>query len=820
MGLWAYALREIARQRYSALLTLFGIAVGVASAVAAYSAIQSARGSYSELFDSLVGGAALEVHAPGEVGFDPAIVQALNQIEGILTVLPEVQGTAARPGWDGPLPVVVCGKLSLDDPHDGEAIVSTHLLEEARLKPGESLRLWGPTGQTDLTVVASPARSPLAGAAGEVITVSLPTAQHLFGLRDKVNVVRLVLVEGADLHTVEAAVAKQLPPGLCVRSPSRRTELTRGIRTAASQGLTGLTAVGLAGAAYVVFGIAQFHLLTRRRELAILRSLGATIPQVEGIFVRQAVILGLGGGLLGAVCGVFLTCGIVGGATEATGIAIASPQLGWEHLLLGTATGLGLSVLAIWLPSRELCCLSPVELFCQSRGVATQPCRGVWFVRACSAFSLAAGTWTLGECALGSIPPAWGHSLFSPALALIVAGMTGLVIPLLPRLLVSVEGLVSFCFGVCGSLAIRQLSRRPDRTARTSGVVFVTVVMTVGFGHSVLNTLADVRVWTDRAIPADFLVRASMPDPGCVLTTAIPESLGCEIKQLGGIESVEQITFISTTVGETPALVLARTFPADRPLTLDFRGGDPDKIRRALAAGEAILADGLARSLSVKCGDVISIATPHGSHQLRVGGTVNEYSAGGAAFYLDWDVAKSLFGSFEVHAFLVSAQHSQQAALDTKLTDFCRTRGLLLQRNQDLRKVVENLTRGLTAGLWALLAVTFAVAGLGVVSAVTVTGWEQRGESELLRVVGMVSWRVRRAFRLQAMLLTLAGFPLGVLCGLVVAFILNRAIQGLWGYGVAFCVEWEFLGGVLALTLITSMLAGVLCPVRAWSRES
>jgi putative ABC transport system permease protein len=819
MGLWAYALREIARQRWSALLTLFGIAVGVASAVAACCAIQSARGSYSELFDSLVGGAALEVHAPGEVGFDPALVDVLRKVEGILAVLPEVQGTAARPGWDGPLPVVVCGKLSVDDPRDGEAVVSAHFLEETRLKPGESLRLWGPTGQTDLTVVASPASSPLAATAGEVITVSLPTAQHLFGLRDKVNVVRLVLVEGADLHTVEAAVAKQLPPGLCVRSPSRRTELTRGIRTAASQGLTGLTAVGLAGAAYVVFGIAQFHLLTRRRELAILRSLGATIPQVEGIFVRQAVMLGLGGGLLGAVCGVCLTWCIAGGTTEATGIAIASPQLGWEHLVLGAGTGLALSVLAIWLPSRELCHQSPVELFCQSRGGTTPPGRGSWGVPACSAVALVAGLWTLGECAVGSIPAALGHSLFSPALALIVAGMTGLIIPLLPRLLVSVEGLVSFFFGVCGSLAVRQLSRRSDRTARTSGVVFVTVVMTVGFGHSVLNTLADVRVWTDHAIPADFLVRGSMPDPGCVLTTAIPESLGAEIKQLGGVEAVEQITFISTTVGETPALVLARTFPADRPLTLDFRGGDPDKVRSALAAGEAILADGLARSLSVQCGDVISIATPQGTRSLRIGGTVNEYSAGGAALYLDWEVAKSLFGPFEVHAFLVSAQPGKQAELEMQITDFCRSRGLLLQRNEDLRRVIDNLTRGLTAGLWALLAVTFAVAGLGVVSAVTVTGWEQRGENEILRVVGMVSWRVRRAFRLQAVLLTLTGFPLGVLCGLGVAFVLNRAIQGLWGYGVAFCVEWEFLGGVLALTLVTSVLAGLLCPVRAWSRQ-
>jgi putative ABC transport system permease protein len=812
MGLWAYALRELVRQPGRGFLVVCGIAVGVAAAVAAWCAIRTARGGYSEFFDSIAGGAALEVYSPGEVGFDPGPAEPLRHVAGIRAVLPEVQGTAARPGWDGPVPVVVRGKSPGESgavPGAGEAFVPAALLDAARLKPRERLRLWGPAGQVDLVALPSP--SGTAGVAGgNAVTVSLPTARHLFGLGNKVNLVRLVLAEGADPGGVEAAVATRLPPGLSVRRPAGRADVARGLRAVAEDGLTGLAAVAVAGAAYVVFGIAQWHLLTRRREVAILRSLGASAGQVGGLFARQAVILGLAGGLLGSACGFSLAWVVTDGAAAATGLAIAGPRLGWEVFPLGVGLGLASSVAAVWLPARSLCRCSAVELFrpaAAARGrAAASPETGPW-----AAYCFCTGLWVLDECATGSLSPAWGQALFPPALALAVVGTAGLVSPWLPRFLSWLEGPVNLAFGVCGVLAIRQLGRRPDRTARTSGVVLVTAMMAVGFGHSVLNTLADVRTWVERAIPADFLVRGSAPDPGFVFTAAVPQSLGDDIRRLGAVQSVERIAFLPTKVDGTAALVLARTFAPDRPLPLDIREAEAGEVRRALARGEAVLADGLAHSLRVGPGGTVAVETPRGPRQLRVAGTVTEYAAGGAALYLDWETARALFGAFDVHVFLVAAEPGRRAEANGRLAAFCRSRGLLLQSNQELRRHVGDVTRGLAASLWVVLVVMFVVAGLGVASAVAVAACEQSRDGEVLRAVGAGPGRIRRVVRRQAVALTVAGLPGGVLCGIGLALVLNESVRGLWGYAVPFRVEWHFLIGVVSVAL----LAGLACGRRA-----
>jgi putative ABC transport system permease protein len=374
-----------------------------------------------------------------------------------------------------------------------------------------------------------------------------------------------------------------------------------------------------------------------------------------------------------------------------------------------------------------------------------------------------------------------------------------------------------FVFGVVGCLAVRQLTKHPDRSARACGVGFITVVVVVSFGHSVLNTLADVRVWAERAIPADLLVRGAPPDPGFVLNAPLPESLGDELRTLNGVASVDRIAFVPTAINGTQTLVLARTFTPDQPLPLALRKDEADTLRAALARGEAVLAESLANTLRIGEGDFISLDTPNGPRRVRVAGIVVEFAAGGAALYLDWDAATVLFGPFGVHVFLVTAREEQKAEAEASVTRFCASRGLFLQRNRELRKTVDDLTRGLTAGLWALLAVMVAVAALGVANAVAAMAIEQREDVRCLHAVGMSAKRIRRMFRLQSVLLAFAGVPVGIPCGILLTLALDFAIGGLWGYSVPFQVQWELLLWTVANAILAGFLAGI---VPFWSVNS
>ncbi|MBN9120949.1 MAG: FtsX-like permease family protein [Planctomycetes bacterium] len=804
MGLWAYTLRDIARRPGRSLFTLSGIAVGAAAAVAALVTIQAARGQYRELFEGLAGRSALEVYAPGEAGFDPALAEPLARVPGIRAAFPEVQATGGLPSWRSNAAVVVraCRPGDGPSPPDGVVLVPEQLADAHGMRPGGRLRLWGTAGLGDYTVsVLPPAETRKAGSAG-FVAVSLPTARRLFGLGEQINLVRLVVEDGADPRAVREAVASALPPGLCIREPSARADITRGLRAAASCGLTGLTAVALGAAGYIVFGLAQLNLLARRSEFAVLRTLGAPARQVEGVLFRSALIFGACGGVLGTLGGAVLSWAFLRGAGAAAGLALAPPRLGWEEIALGLGLALGVSLGAIWLPARRFCRTPPLTLFRPENQVPGEPRH--WTTPAALG-CLAIGLWVLAECATGRLSLSTGRAAFPPALALTLAGLAGVVAPRLPPTIAGLERPVRFVFGVEGALAVRLFAERPDGAARACGVGFVAVTLAVGFGHSVLNALADVRAWTDRAIPADLLVRGAPPDPGFVLNVPLPESLGDELRALDGVAGVDRIAFVPTAANGAPVLVLARTFAPERSLPLAVRADEADALRLALARGDAVLAEGLANTLRVSAGDFVSLDTPLGPRRVRVAGVVVEFAAGGAALYLDWDTAASLFGPSGAHIFLVAAHTGQRAEAESAVVRYCAGRGLSVQRNRELRTAVDELTRGLTAGLWALLAVVVVIAALGVANGVAALAIEQRDDVRCLRAVGMSARRVRRMLRLQAVLLGTAGAPGGALCGIALSLALDRVIQGLWGYQVPFQIRW----GVLSWSVGGSILAAL-----------
>jgi putative ABC transport system permease protein len=812
MGLWPYTLRELARHPGRSLFALTGIAIGVAAAVAAFATAEAARGRYTDLFEGLAGRSALEVYAPGEAGFDPAVGDALSHVPGVRAALPEVQATGGLPSWRASAAVVVRAFQAGDGPtpRDREVLVPDELLEAHGLKPGGRLRLWGTAELGDYTVSRLPPDAARR-VGGGCVAVSLPTAQRLFGLGGKINLVRLVLEDGADAAAVRGAVAARLPPGLAVRDPAGRADVTRGLRAAAAYGLTGLTAVALAAAGYIVFGLAQLNLLARRPELAVLRTLGASTRQVEGILFRHALILGVCGGIAGVPAGVLLARLFLGEAGAAAGYALAPPRLSWWAAGSGLGLGIALSLCAVWLPARSLCRTPPLVLLrADGQPAPGGPVRARLTVGAL--VCLAVGAWVLAECGSGRFSPAVGRDVFPPALVLALAGLVGLVAPRLPAVLARLELPARRAFGVEGGLAVRLLGRRPDRTARACGVGFITVTVVVGFGHTVLNSLADVRVWTERAVPADLLVRGAPPDPGFVLNVALPDALGDDLRALDGVGGVDRIAFIPTTANGIPILVLARDFPPGRPLPVALRRDEADALRAALARGEAVLAEGLANALRVGTGDDISLATPLGPCRVRVAGVVVEYAAGGAALYLDWDAATARFGAFGAHVFLVTVRDGEKTAAEAAVGRFCAAHGLALQRNEELRSAVVGLTRGLTGGLWALLAVMIAIAALGVVNAVVALAVEQRRDVQSLRLIGMSAGRVRRTFRLQATLLALAGVPGGVVCGVVLALALDHTVRGLWGYGVPFQIQWEFLFWSVGNALLAGILAGFTVP--------
>ncbi len=283
---------------------------------------------------------------------------------GIRTIAPwwQVQG-----GWVG-------------DEELFSAMVGATLATRLGLRIGDSFTVRA-EGRTRLLKVRGLVTT--GGSEEEQIFVSLPTAQGLLGLSrgaDRVLVSALVQPDStlrADLRGLDPSemTPEQYETWYC--SPiigavvTQIEEVLAGVqakpirRIAEAEGaflsklgllMTLLAAAALAAAGLAVMTAMTASVVERRAEIGLIKSIGADSRQVALIFLSEAALIGLAGGLLGYLAGLGLT-GLIGRQIFS---AAVTPQL----LVLPLTVFLGLSValLGSALPVRRAMRLDPVIL--------------------------------------------------------------------------------------------------------------------------------------------------------------------------------------------------------------------------------------------------------------------------------------------------------------------------------------------------------------------------------------------------------------------------------------------------------------------------
>jgi putative ABC transport system permease protein len=812
--LWTFTIREISRHPGRWLLTLLGVALSLATVVSCRLTSATIHASYRDLFAQASGPFTLEVTAPGLAPFDPSVAHALEGVEGVRAIRPRVQGAVAVVGHSGGVTAALLGVDRADGEFQhlrsgkilnapGEALIEASLADGLGVQPGQRLRVWSPEGDAELLLEGILESRRSFGAGGPLLVVPLGTAQRLLALEDQINSLCIELADGVEAGRVRAALQKRLPAGVATHPPGAQAELAHATLRTAEQGLETLCFLALSAAVLVTLNTILLNLETRRKQIAVLKTLGATRRQVFGLLIRESALLGVGAALLGSVMGLAFAWGLLAAMGQFLGVAMPALSCRFEPFLIVVVLGPTTTVVATCLPAWYGCRRSALD---ELR--PRQSDREV-------SVSLRIGRVGIGLILLGLFPAtailqgcrgAVGEWLLGPTLALLLGGGV-LASPLLVGAVLSRLSAVPLCLEY--ELAARQLARNAARTGLTAGVLFLAVAVAVGFGHSLRGILHDLHQWFHQTIVADFLVRGSLPDSAFVLASALPESLGAEIERIEGVDRVERISFLPGQAQGEDVLILARTF-ASSVVPLDLREGDSGTVRARLLTGEAVLSASLAGRWGVHPGDTFTLTTGQGPLRLRIAGTANEFAAGGSALYLDWETARKVVHLPGVHVFLVSARPSMAARVGTALRRFCRGRQLQLQSNADLRDLIDDSLGRLTGAIWAFLALLFLVAALGVANAMLMNLEEQKHAFALLRLLGLKGWQIGRMVAVQALLLAVLAVPVGLFAGLGLAYLLSRASASWAGMPISFRVEPDVLAGCGLLATGCALLAAAL----------
>ncbi len=562
-------------------------------------------------------------------------------------------------------------------------------------------------------------------------------------------------------------------------------------------------------AIFIIANTFLINVTQRRKQLGILRAIGATRLQIGTMIYSEAICMGIVGSILGCLVGIgaaHLLTRAMGALYQAT---LPSIQLSPKPFILAAVFGMGVSFIGAALPARRARQLSPLEAL---RDVLSSEIEGFssWLTML-GAVILVVSSLILTASILGWLPIM--HSVWSAILLL-----TGLML-LLPLVLEPLSRLVAAALKpllrVESSIARRQLLRNHSRSTLTIGVVFIAVSTGIGLANSVLDNVNDVRQWYRKAIVADFFLRAMAPDMATGLAADLPDGIAEKLREIPGITSYEAIRLVSAKARDEQAIIAARDFTRRSVEAFDLVGGDQAKLLEDLKQGEVIVGSVLAKRLGLQVGDKIPLGVGDAAREFTVAAIANDYQAGGLVLYMDRSVAERELGIEGVDAYAISVDHTRMAEVRPALEKLAADNGLLLQSFSDIQHKIDGMMAGVVGALWGMVALGLLVAAFGVANTLTMNVLEQTRELGLLRIIAMTRDQVRKTVFAQAVMMGLLALIPGIAAGLSVAYLINLATYPVTGHPVVFVFHPLLVSGALVVGLIVVAAAAWLPAERA-----
>ena len=240
-------------------------------------------------------------------------------------------------------------------------ILGAKLANALLVGPGDSVQLLSPGGEYRRFVVAATARSGVgvidsariychAKVAQTLLRKPYSTSMIIYKLRDPDRAPALAArFESLFGHEMESWQDRE----------EGNLQLFLTIRLSAA--ITVSLIILLAG--FGIFNVLTMSVLSKVKEIAILRSIGYRRRDISAIFLWQGAMIAGAGSLVGCVAGALLTWGIAQIPIRVRGLIFANHFLvawDWRHYLWGVLLALVAVAIASYVPARRAGLLSPV----------------------------------------------------------------------------------------------------------------------------------------------------------------------------------------------------------------------------------------------------------------------------------------------------------------------------------------------------------------------------------------------------------------------------------------------------------------------------
>lgn len=825
-----FLLRQWRQRPIRSLLSLLSVAIAVATVLGTALAQSSVRSGSKELTDDIQGVASLDIVSANGGRFQSSAIPNIDDLAGVRGSFPianravagRINGKQFRGLATGipASPSVAWERLPIKEGRAilaaNEAVMATEMATALGASVGDRMIVLTRRGTRSATLVGTIDNKHIrAFATGSLLLLPLETLQAWNGIDGQVDRMRVLLGEEIDHEVPRRAIAARLGDKFVAQNAAEQTALTDSILNSTELALKFAGALSLALAVFIVLNTLRMNFGERRRQLAVLRLIGATTPQMVWLHLLEGFCLGVAGTAVGIPLGIGMGSGLAGAMERLLNANIHAPELSATPIITAGLIGPVLATIAAILPAWLSRDVSPTEAL------------GEQDIRLADRIPLLA---TIAAAALWLIAIALVVGVvreqLSPNYA-IPAGLIMLVafIALLPTILRPLLRMLTKTLGAIGievGLAAEQLRRKPTRSALTVGVFVVALSNGIGLGNAVINNVNDVRDWFRRALAAEyFLTDAASQATVDSDRSAVRDALAMRPEIAATTElRIFEARASAPASGDVslPAMAVVRSFPPNQPLPWAVDERDETAIRTSLAKGLVVSSSVLANKLDVRVGDTLRVDVRGRFYELTIAAVVNDYMFGGMEVFLDQSAAAELFEIGAAEAYFIKL--AEPAAEDPDrvpewLQTIAKEHGLALESFAERRTKLDGIINGIVGALWALLCLTFLVGGFGVANTLAVSVLEQTREFGMLRTIGMTAGQTARLVCYEALVLAFAGSLIGGLAGATTAWVIHLCNEPLLGHSMPFHFQWQLVLLNIAAAFVISLLAAWLPARRA-----
>ncbi|HMW86005.1 MAG TPA: ABC transporter permease [Nitrospira sp.] len=847
-------------------LTMFGVGLGVAATIAVQTANVEVLRSFEESVLTVAGPVTLEVSA-GETGLDERLISTVRTVPGVLSARPVLEvGVRVTDGRSPRQSFSILGLDLLEElsPEGGRVVspanpgegpgermplenllarngllIGHALASELSLAPRAQLALQSGDQHVSVSIIGVMGRRPGGPSPWDRIAVmDIAAVQRTFGLIGRLDRIDVVTTPTSSVEQVAEAIGRVLPPATTVRRPIQRSQQVESMVGAFQLNLSVLSMVGLLVGIFLIYNTVSFTVAQRRREVGILRAIGMSEPMVVAVFLAEAGVFGVVGGLLGGMLGLLLgdvLVALVGRtihdlytplshSTGTVGFPVGSGRLLVEAVLIGS----GVSVLGALGPSVDagrtivVAALAPGEYDVAQR------------VRAAS-LGVAGGVLLLIALGCALAGPVGGVPIFGyVATFCLLAGLSCLV-PILLQSLCRTRELTTLSQaptlgGAIRHIAREQTSRGMGRNAVTVSAFLVGVAIMVGVLVMIRSFRDTVEIWIDQTVMADFIV-APAGWPHAVRSGSsspvLPGAWRARLANAPLVSAVDMYRDLRIDLQGRPVSLVSRDLAlhAARSRYLFVAGESAAILARAAAGEGAILSEVVANHLALGKGDRLSIVTPKGEQSLEVLGVFYDYATDGGKIVIDRSLYQQWWPDDGVTVFPVyveSGADMGKARMAILGTLAQASQGNLMPTvlsNAELRQEILRIFDRTFTLTYVLEAIAVIIATLGIINTLVTSVVERRRELATLQALGSSRGQVTALILWEAGYLGLLGTGMGLVGGGALALILIRVINR-QSFGWTIQISWPvgLMAEVAALALVASLVAG-FWPARWAARQ-